>query len=416
VLAKDQRDVLALEAASFPRFHVGESVMPSATPLWKRLGLWEKLEGTGFARKGGADFLVADGSAEARFWFARYLPGTLQRTMQVDRAKFDALLMAHAREAGAEIREGVRVTDVEPRGDGVEVAWRAADGRTGTEKARVVMDCSGMKTVLARKWGLRRPVEGMRRVAVFAHYENIRLPEGERAGNTEILGAADAWYWLIPMTIEKDGRNTASVGVVVERGVKDAWGGTALEMMERLLDAAPLVRERLRGAKRITEAHVEADFSYRCEPACGDGWGLIGDAAAFLDPIFSTGLYLAQRHAEDAALSVARALRRPGLVPARAFAAPAARHFRAVDIYTRFVRAFYTQEFYDIFVSERRAPGVRKAVVRVLAGDVGGMNLFLRLFFWLVAAQRRWGIVPRVPLPRFTGCLQAASQEAGAQA
>ncbi|NUN48927.1 MAG: tryptophan 7-halogenase [Candidatus Brocadiae bacterium] len=412
VLARAGRDVLAFESARFPRFHVGESMLPAAVDLWKRLGLWERLEGTSFARKGGADFLIADGSKEVKFWFARYLPANLHRAIQVDRAEFDRIAMEHARSAGAEIREGVRVTEVEFRGrEGVEVAWRDEGGRTGTERARVVLDCSGMRSFLGRKLGMRKPVPGMTKVSVFAHYENVRLPEAERAGNTEIVAAEDAWYWLIPMTIEESGRNTASVGVVVERSVKDGFRGTALEMMERLFEASPVVRGRLAGARRLTEAHVEADYSFRCDPGYGDGFALIGDAAAFLDPIFSTGFYLSQRHGEQAGQAVVKALGRGGAVRAADLAAPARTLFQAVDTYTRFVRAFYTQAWYDIFLSDQDSPRIRKAVVRVLAGDVAGMNLWLRMFFALLWAQKRWGIVPGVPRPRVTGCLAPAAAE-----
>lgn len=399
VLGRAGRDALVLEAARFPRFHVGESIVPAATSLWKSIGLWDKLQPTAFARKGGADFLIADGSKETKFWFARYLDESFHRVLQVDRAQFDRIALDHAKSCGAEVLEGCRVTDVAFLRPGVEVTWKDEAGAERRERARALLDCSGMKCFLAKRLGWRKPVDGMTKVAVFAHYSDVRLPEGDRAGNTEIVAAADAWFWLIPMTIEADGRNTTSVGVVIDREVRDAWGGDSLALMERLFDSSPVVRERLAGAIRLTPAHVEADFSYRCEPGFGDSFSLVGDAAAFLDPIFSTGFYLSQRHAVQAAGAVVRALVRRDRVRAADLARPARNLFQSVDTYTRFVRAFYTQPWYDVFLADTDSPRIRKAVVRVLAGDVAGMNFWLRMFFFVIWAQKKWGIVPPVPRP-----------------
>ncbi len=163
--------------------------------------------------------------------------------------------------------------------------------------------------------------------------------------------AADCWFWLIPMSIEPGGRNTTSVGVVVDRAVRDAWHGEPLELMERLFAASAVVRERIAAAKRLTPAHVEADFSYRDR------------------------------------------------VRAAALAGSAKTLFQSVDTYTRFVRAFYTQPWYDIFLADVESPRIKKAVVRVLAGDVAGMNWWLRMFFLVIWAQKKWGIVPPVPRP-----------------
>ena len=405
VLARAGRNVLAIEAARFPRFHVGESIVPAATSLWKSIGLWDKLQPTAFARKGGADFLIADGSKEEKFWFARYLDERFHRVLQVDRAQFDAIALAHARASGAEVLEGCRVADVAFLEPGFEVTWKDELGSVRVERAKSLLDCTGMKCLLGKKLGLRKPIAGMTKVSIFAHYENVKLPEAERAGNTEIVAAEDAWFWLIPMTIEPGGRNTSSVGVVIDRSVRDAWRGEPLELMERLFDASSVVRERLVPAKRMTPAHVEADFSYRCDPGFGDGWSLVGDAAAFLDPIFSTGFYLSQRHAVQAAESIVRALSKRDRVTGADFARPAKNHFQSVGTYTRFVRAFYTQPWYDIFLSDAKSPWIRKAVVRVLAGDVSGMNLPLWIFFGILWAQKRWGIQEVVKRPRVTDAL-----------
>ena len=409
VLGRAGRSVLVLEAARFPRFHVGESIVPAATSLWKSIGLWEKLQPTMFARKGGADFLIADGSREEKFWFARYLDERFHRVLQVDRAQFDTIAMSHARESGAEVLEGCRVADVAFLEPGFEVTWKDEAGATRTERAKSLLDCTGMKCLLGKKLGLRKMVPGMTKVAIFAHYENVKLPEGDRAGNTEVIAAEDAWYWMIPMTIEPGGRNTSSVGVVIDRSVRDAWRGEPLEMMERLFEASSVVRERLAPAKRLSPAHVEADFSYRCDPGFGEGWSLIGDAAAFLDPIFSTGFYLSQLHAVEAAESIARALTKRDRVTGADLARPARNHFQKIGTYTRFVRAFYTQPWYDIFLSDAKSPRVRKAVVRVLAGDVAGMNWYLWIFFAVLWAQKKWGIQPVVNRPRVTGALELSS-------
>lgn len=404
VLARAGRSALVLEAARFPRFHVGESIVPAATGLWKSIGLWDKLQATSFARKGGADFLIADGSAEQKFWFARFLDESYHRVLQVDRAEFDRIALDHARDCGAEVRQGCRVTDVAFLKPGVEVTWKDEAGESRTERAKALLDCSGMKCFLAKRLGVRKPIEGMTKVAIFAHYENVRLPEGERAGNTEIVAAADCWFWLIPMTIEPGGRNTTSVGVVVDRTVRDAWRGEPVDLMERLFAASTVVRERIAAANRLTPAHVEADFSYRCEPAYGDSFSMIGDAAAFLDPIFSTGFCLSQRHAILCAEAVDRALSKRGSLRAADFNSSTAEFFQAVDTYTRFVRGFYERPgWLDCFMSPpTNWHGVRRAVVRVLAGDVHRTSFWLAVFFLFVRIQRWFQLVPRVSRPRVT--------------
>ncbi|MEK7467272.1 MAG: tryptophan 7-halogenase [Planctomycetota bacterium] len=409
VLGRAGRSVLVLEAARFPRFHVGESIVPATTGLWKSIGLWEKLQSTAFARKGGADFLIADGSKEEKFWFARYLDERFHRVLQVDRSQFDTIALEHARASGAEVLEGCRVTDVAFLEPGFEVAWKDEAGAVRSERAKSLLDCSGMKCLLGKKLGLRKAIPGMTKVAIFAHYENVVLPEADRAGNTEIVAAEDAWFWLIPMTIEPGGRNTCSVGVVIDRAIRDGWRGEPLDLMEQLFDASSVVRERLAPARRLTPAHVEADFSYRCDPGFGTGWSLIGDAAAFLDPIFSTGFFLSQRHAVEAAESIVRALSKRDRVTAADLARPAKNLFQSVGTYTRFVRAFYTQAWYDIFLSDAKSPRVRKAVVRVLAGDVSGMNFYLWTFFAILWAQKKWGIQPVVKRPRVTDALELHS-------
>lgn len=417
VLAQAKRSVLCLEAEDFPRFHIGESMLPAAVRIWKRLGLWEKLQPLGFPYKGGADFVTADGKDVAHFWFADWLEDGLKDAIQVDRSKFDKAAVDHARSCGADIRYGCRVTDVKLLNPGVEVSWRDAAGKDHTERAHALLDCSGIKSFMGKRLGLRRGVESLTKFAVFAHYEDVKLPDGVREGIITVVTAADAWYWVIPLEI-RGKHNTTSVGCVIDRSVRDRWSGDPADLLDQLIEASAHLTGRMAKAKRVSPVRIEADYSHRCETAHGDGWSLVGDAAAFLDPIFSTGFCLSQRHAILCAEAVDRALTKRGSVRAADFAASTAGFFQAVDTYTRFVRGFYEHPgWLDCFMSPpTNWFGVRRAVVRVLAGDVHRVSFWLAVYFLFVRIQKWFPLVPRVARPRVTDALQTSRTPAAMKA
>lgn len=403
VLAQAKRSVLCLEAEEFPRFHIGESMLPAAVRIWKQLGLWEKVQPLGFPYKGGADFVTADGKDTAHFWFADWLEDDLKDAVQIDRAKFDKVAVDHARSCGADIRYGCRVQDVKLLQPGVEVTWRDAAGKDHSEQAHALLDCSGIKSFMGKRLGLRRTVESLTKFAVFAHYEDVSLPDGIREGIITVVTAADAWYWVIPISI-RGKHNTTSVGCVIDRSLRDHWRGDPADLLDHLIGASSHLRDRMTKARRVSPVRIEADYSHRCDTAHGDSWSMVGDAAAFLDPIFSTGFCLSQRHAILCAEAVDKALGHHGSVRAADFAASTRHFFQAVDTYTRFVRGFYERPgWLDCFMSPpTNWFGVRRAVVRVLAGDVHRVSFWLRVFFLFVRIQGRVRIVPRVSRPRVT--------------
>ncbi|KAF0245248.1 MAG: hypothetical protein FD180_1795 [Planctomycetota bacterium] len=411
VLAQARRSVLCLEAEEFPRFHIGESMLPAAVRIWKRLGLWEKLQPLGFPYKGGADFVTADNKDIAHFWFGDWLEEDLKDAIQVDRAKFDKAAVDHARSCGADVRYGCRVTDVKLMNPGVEVTWRDPAGASHTGCAHALLDCSGIKSFMGKRLGLRRTIDSLTKFAVFAHYDDVKLPEGIREGIITVVCAADAWYWVIPLEIH--GRhNRTSVGCVIDRKVRDHWRGEPADLLDHLIEASVHLRERMTRAKRVSPVRVEADYSNRCDPSHGESWSLVGDAAAFLDPIFSTGFCLSQRHAIISAEAIDGAIRKRGCVRAADFAGPSREFFQSVDTYTRFVRGFYERPAWlDCFMSPPvNQFNVRRAVVRVLAGDVHRVSFWLAVFFLFVRLQRWFPLVPRVSRPRVTDGLVSGGE------
>ncbi|MEK7469809.1 MAG: NAD(P)/FAD-dependent oxidoreductase [Planctomycetota bacterium] len=409
VLAQAKRSVLCLEAEEFPRFHIGESMLPAAVRIWKQLGLWEKLKPLGFPYKGGADFVTADNRDIAHFWFAEWLEEGLRDAIQVDRAKFDEAAVEHARSCGADIRYGCRVEEVKLLNPGVEVRWRDAKGKEVCERAHALLDCSGIKSFMGKRLGLRRGIESLTKLAVFAHYDDVKLPDGIREGIITVVTAADAWYWVIPLEIH--GRhNRTSVGCVVDRSVRDRWRGEPADLLDHLIEASSHLRDRMTGANRVSPVRIEADYSNRCDTAHGESWSLVGDAAAFLDPIFSTGFCLSQRHAILCAEAIDAAIRKQGCVRSADFDGSSRSFFQAVDTYTRFVRGFYERPAWlDCFMSPPvNWFGVRRAVVRVLAGDVHRTSFWLAVFFLFVRIQGWVRLVPRVSRPRVTDGLANA--------
>jgi FADH2-dependent halogenase len=393
-LARRGRSVVVCERERFPRFHIGESLLATANDCFAELGLAARVRAAGFPEKRGASLLVFDGTAGRPVDFTTSREVRQPQTWQVCRERFDELLLDAARAAGAEVREGRRVERVDFGADGVVVRF-VEDGAAGELRARAVVDASGRGGVLARQLDLRRDEPRLANVAIYAHYSGVpRLPD-ERSGDIRIVARNDAgWFWLIPI----DERLT-SVGAVLPRGLyAELAKGDPEAMLAGLVADTPAVAELLAAARREWPVRVEKDFSYRARAYAGDRWLLAGDAGSFLDPVFSTGVSIALESGIEAARELDRALA-DGDFSARRF-----RHFertqrRRFAVFRRFVLAFYTPWFRDLFFQPSAPPALFRAVVTVLAGNWRPSlwtRLLVELFFLAVAAQRRVDLVARL--------------------
>jgi flavin-dependent dehydrogenase len=391
VLARAGLRAIVLEKAAFPRFQIGESLLPRLGSLLRELGLDAKMAGVPCVPKLGIEFAMGNDPQGACFPFDRgLLPG--EPTFNVDRAGFDAMLLGEARLAGAVVREQTAVKDILQLTDGdVAVATEA-----GTVRGRFLLDASGQATIVARHLGTRVPHDdpNLSKVAYFAHFENVWRKPGAEAGYPLIVMCDEGWFWLIPI----DDRQT-SVGLVIDAGAARRAGVPANRMLAWGIARCPAIAQRMTGAVGPETNRTIADFSYACKPAAGPGYFLIGDAATFMDPIFSTGVCLSMMSGREAAERVIEVLRQ-GRDPSRARTAYE-RYIRSgTSIYFKIIRQYYLHSFRELFLNGTGPFQVHRAVLSVLAGQAFptvpyAIRWRMRLFDFLVWLNARRAIVPR---------------------
>jgi len=394
-LARRGRRVVLLERERFPRFHIGESLLATVNESFDELGLTARIRGAGFPEKRGASLSTHDGAVGRPVDFTTAPEIRRGQTWQVCRERFDALLLDAAREAGVEVREEHRVEGCDFDADGVSVRVFAGGAEGVALRVRAVVDACGRASVLARQLALRRDEPKLANVAIYSHFTGVpRLP-GERAGDIRLVARRDAgWFWLIPI----DERLT-SVGVVLPRALYlRLEKGSPEQMLSRLAAETPVIAELLREAQREWPVRVEKDFSYGATRYAGDRWLLAGDAGSFLDPVFSTGVAIALESGIEAAAAIDRGLAQ-GDLSASAFAAFDRRQRRRFAYFRRFVLAFYTPWFRDVFFQPKAPAVFFRAVVTVLAGNWRPRlrtRLLIEIFFLVVGLQRRFALVPRL--------------------
>lgn len=389
-LAKAGKRVLVLEREQFPRFHIGESLLPFSLETLDRLGIRPKLNQGDFLPKYGAEVVAGCGSRESRFYFRNGHRPVSDTAYQVTRADFDKLLLDHAAESGAEVREGVTVRVVDPEERPVRLETSAGEFR-----CRFLIDASGRNSLVASKYGLRKPYPGLNKFAIFAHYAGATLPEGIDGTLTRMVRESDRWFWAIPL-----GGNRISIGLIVDRDRFRSSGQSAADYFEAAIAAQPAIRERLAEARRTTKIHASGDYSYRMERMAGDRWLLAGDAAGFIDPVFSSGVFLALLSGERAAEAILCALDDPR-AGRRAFRRYERDLRRVMRLYLRFVRGWYSQEFIETLLNPQEHLGLVPAVNAVLAGNLGtdfSIRWRLTVFRAIVWLQKRLPLSPRLSL------------------
>ncbi len=400
VLARAGRSVAVFEKERFPRFHVGESLLPFSLPIFERLGVAEKIRAAGFQEKYGAFFWNEMTGGTRPVAFEEAWDDKHPMAYQVKRADFDQLLLRHSEESGACVREETSVREV--LFEGGRAAGVLARGRDGAEeevRARVVVDASGQTALLSGKLGTRRFDRKLKRAAVFAHYEGVPRPAGKQAGDILLPIDDGVWYWIIPFS---DG--TASVGAVFDPAVTRGPEGESLEArFERLIARSARMPALLSGGRRTSKVYGISDYSAASARIAGDGYVLVGDAATFLDPVFSTGVFLAMATGVRAAEAIDRALARHGRVDARDLKAYEREASRLVARFRRFVYAFYDPVFFDAFCAKEPFDAMRAAVTSLLAGGVEkvpfGARFWMNLMFWGIGFDRWRRRVFRIPAP-----------------
>ena len=365
LLARRGYRVIALEKAHHPRFHIGESLLPMNLPLFERLGVLEKVRALGVFKR-GADFEADNECGYNTFAFDRALGDSPPHAYQVWRQDFDRMLYEHARECGADAREGHEATSLAqrgPRDSCLEV--RTDDGREYRIEARYVVDASGRDTFVAAKRRLRRKNTLHQSAAIFGHFRGADARPGEDAGNISMYRFEHGWMWMIPLP-----EGVMSVGAVCWPDYLKQRKGRTVEFLLETLQRNPALWQRMKSARLIgNEVRVTGNYSYDSARMGGPGWVLVGDAFAFIDPVFSSGVYLAMNGSEQAAHMVDEALRNPAAeeVLLRALEK---RQRAGMERFSYFIYRFNEPVMRDMFRHPRNALKLEQGVISMLAGDL----------------------------------------------
>jgi flavin-dependent dehydrogenase len=386
-LARAGLRVAIAERERFPRFKVGESLLPMCIPQFERLGVLERVMAHGFQDKFGVTFHDQESGFENAFFFKPGRPWP-HHTLDVARAELDQILLDHAaRQPGVIVLQPTRVEHVVLDAEGV-TAQLAGEARSGSLRARFLIDATGRDALIAARRGGRVPIPGLGKVAVFAYYAGARRWLGKEEGNVRIFIFPQGWFWWIPLANDQ-----TSVGCVMHGRTARERSGSVEGLLAAMIERCARVREGLNGARRITPIYTAANFSYRVEPAVGDRFVCIGDAIAFVDPIFSAGVFLAMQSAEMACEAIARAFR-DGRFEAPRFAHYQRSFHRGMAPFQRLIESFYDPSFLEVFLQPKPILGMVDAVTGVLAGGTfAGMPLGMRASleaFYAVVRANRW--------------------------
>ena len=395
VLARSGLSVCVLEKDTHPRFHIGESLLPRTTPLLRELGIEARISALPQVTKNGAEFGFGDAEVTRKFTFNDALiKGSA--IFNVERAVFDKALLDLAREAGAEVFENTPVRDITHLDETDRDANVEVRTDSGLVRGRLLLDATGQGTLVGRKLKHRRGFADpqLQKVAYFQHYEGVQRLSGDEAGHPCIVLCDEGWFWLIPINDQ-----VTSVGFVTRPSFVRTLQVPPTAMLGWAIARCPLVRQRLHQATGSAHNQVAADFSYRCQPYAGPGYFLLGDAACFLDPIFSTGVTLAMMSGKHVADLVLRMF--AGQLSART----ARRQYiafieRSTQPFWRLINNSYRHSFRELFVSGGGPMQIPGAIISVLAGQVfprppWALRWRQRMFEALVWAQQYVALAPR---------------------
>src|SRR6058998_3427332 len=365
LIAQSGRHVKLFERERFPRFHIGESLIPETYWVLKRLGMLPKMQASHFVRKYSVQFVNASGKLSAPFYFWDNKPHECSQTWQVGRSEFDQMLLENAREHGAIAHEGVRVFDVLFEGDrAVGVTIKEADGKLRDVRAKVVVDASGQAGLIQNRLRLRVWDPVLNKGAIWTYWEGAYRDTGRDEGATMVLQTAgrNGWFWYIP---QHD--NIVSVGVVAPFDYLFKQRGSYQQTYQEEVDRCQALPQRLARANRVTGYFATKDYSYRATRVAGNGWVMIGDAWGFLDPLYSSGVLLALRSGEMAADALVEGLARGDTSEAQ-LGKWGPLFNQGVDRMRRLVCEYYDGFSFGNFV--RHYPHLQGTITDLLIGDL----------------------------------------------
>ncbi len=374
-LRKHGRTVLVLEKERFPRFHLGESLLPCGGEVWDELGVSEEMKRR-YILKPGARFIHSESGLTQTYYFSDAIRPDHPFAYEVPRADFDDMLLRRSEALGAEVWEETTVRDVHFDDRGVDVTARRADGSTEVLRGQVFVDATGRDTFLGTRFGLKVSDDLVTtNLACFTHYENCTRQSGPDEGNITVVLFDGGWWWFIPFK-----GNVTSIGCTLQKHFTVSRKGLSAEQMfMAALEATPVMQELLRNATRIRPVDTTGNWSYRCKQFYGDRFLLVGDSAAFIDPLFSTGVLMAVTCGKYAARAIHDALEL-GDCSAERFAGYQTQALQGADLFKGLVHEFYARSLRPLLVRSAAHRATYSAITSALAGDVYRPAMWQGLF------------------------------------
>ncbi|MDR1995388.1 NAD(P)/FAD-dependent oxidoreductase [Azonexus sp.] len=406
LLAERGHKVVVLEKAHHPRFHIGESLLPANLPLFERLGVAEEIAAIGVIKR-GAEFVSFADNRQHLYEFAKAWNKTMPHAYQVLRSKFDEIMIRNAEKKGVEVHEGCRARKVEfLPDDTINIEAENDDGSSRRWHARFIVDASGRDTFLANKFQIKHRNPKHNSSSVYGHFAGAKRHEGDAEGNITIFWFEYGWFWFIPMQDDQ-----TSIGMVTwPHFIKTRGQRSMTEFLMDGIAMCPPLKERLMNARLINEVEATGNFSYVSERNHGKNYVLLGDAYAFIDPVFSSGVLLAMNSAFIAADAIDTCLREPAKAPA-ALAEFDRLMKHGPKEFSWFIYRITNPSMRDLFMHPRNIFRVEEALLSLLAGDIFGKtpiwssirilkgiyyltSLFNPVRSWRAWKRRRFNIQP----------------------
>ena len=369
LLAEKGHRVILLEKAKFPRYHVGESLMPFCYFTLKRLGVLEEMEKHAFVKKHSVQFVSKDGKISDPFYFFQHLDHPAATTWQVERSVFDNMLLRNAEAEGVDVREETEVRGFVYEGDRVSgVKAKTKNGEEYTVNATVTLDCTGRDALFLRKKSWRKRDPKLNKIAIWTLYRNAKRDEGLDEGATTVAYVdGRGWFWNIPLR-----NNIVSSGIVAERDYLYRDSRDPREIYEREIEENSWIKEHLGEGEQFGEYWVTGEYSYRGEHCASNGLVMAGDAFAFLDPVFSSGVFLALKSGEMVADAIGDALEQ-GDVSVEQFSSYGEKLCQMIEVMRKIVYAFYDEDF-SFGELIKRNEQIRPMLTDCLIGDLDGKD------------------------------------------
>lgn len=392
LLAQRGFRVALLEKGRHPRFHIGESLLPANLPLLDELGVGDQVRAIGM-EKWGAEFVSPWHAQKTQtFEFAEAWNKSMPMAYQVRRSEFDHVLLRNAADKGATVVEGCTVQDAQfqPDGKGATISAAHDDGGSSTWRARYVVDASGRDTFLGGRFKAKHRNPKHNSAAMFAHFTGAKRLDGKAEGNITIFWFDHGWFWFIPLA---DG--TTSVGAVAWPYYFKTRSKPLVEFFADTIAMSPELSARLENATRVSDVEATGNFSYACDRTHGPGYLLVGDAYAFIDPVFSSGVMLAMQGGFAAADALTTSLREPQ-AEARAMAEFDRTVRHGPREFSWFIYRVNHPTMRDLFMGPRNVFRVKEALLSMLAGDIFGktpiwMSVRVLKGIFYIAAFRHLG-------------------------